>query len=49
VSEYETAINTGKFVVVAHGTPEEVSRAHPRAATEHQLANVKAEPALVTA
>ena len=26
--EYETAIKAGKFVVVAHGTPDEVAWAH---------------------
>ena len=44
VLRYETALKTGKFVVIAHGTAEEairareiISRTHPEALEEHQL------------
>ncbi len=45
VVQYETALSTGKFVVIAHGTMEEarlareiISRTSPEAFQEHQLA-----------
>jgi hypothetical protein len=47
VLEYETAIKAGKFVVVAHGTPDEVAWAHriikttaAMAIAEHQAVRV---------
>jgi uncharacterized membrane protein len=44
ILQYETALQTGKFVVIAHGTAEEAARAreivnrtNPEALEEHQL------------
>jgi hypothetical protein len=44
VLQYETAIKTGKFVVIAHGTADEaarareiISRTNPEALDEHEL------------
>ena len=43
ILQYETALKTGKFVLIAHGTQEEMARAreiinrtHPEAANQHQ-------------
>jgi hypothetical protein len=43
IVKYETAIKTGKFVLIAHGTPEETARAQevinrssPELAEHHQ-------------
>jgi hypothetical protein len=43
ILQYETALKTGKFVLIAHGTQEEINRAHeiinrtnPEAAERHQ-------------
>ena len=43
ILQYETAIKTGKFVLIAHGSPEEAARAHevisrtsPELAEHHQ-------------
>ena len=45
VVKYETAFRSGKYVVLAHGTPEEVTRARdivnrtsPESTDEHQIA-----------
>jgi hypothetical protein len=56
VVQYETALKTGKFVLIAHGTAEEASaardvinRTHPEALGEHQPSLVGAEIALAAA
>jgi hypothetical protein len=48
--QYETALRTGKFVVIAHGTAEEaadaraiVHRTNPDALEEHQLSLTTSE------
>ena len=45
ILQYETALQTGKFVLIAHGSAEEVARArdiikrgNPEALEEHQPA-----------
>lgn len=50
ILQYETALKTGKFVVIAHGTAGEVAhareviaRTHPEALVEHQSAEAGAE------
>jgi uncharacterized membrane protein len=54
VLQYETAIKTGKFVLIAHGTAEEatrareiISRTNPEALTEHELSLAGTEASLV--
>ena len=56
ILQYETALKTGKFVVIAHGTAAEttrareiISRTNPEALEEHQPALTSPEPCLVTA
>ena len=56
VLQYETAFRAGKFVVVAHGTAEETSRAKdiiarttPDSCENHQLITPVAKPAIATA
>src|SRR5487761_2305187 len=56
ILRYETALKTGKFVVIAHGTAEEAARARdiirrtsPEALEEHQPARSSPEPHLVGA
>jgi uncharacterized membrane protein len=56
ILQYETALKTGKFVLIAHGTAEEASRArviihrtNPEAWEEHQPSCTSPEPCLVGA
>ena len=56
VLRYETALKTGKFVLIAHGTAAEASRAReiinrtsPEALEEHQPSRATSEQCLVTA
>lgn len=56
VLQYETAIKTGKFVLIAHGSPEEVvraqaiiSRTSPEQADHHQLGGSLRKENLVAA
>jgi hypothetical protein len=56
ILRYETALKTGKFVVIAHGTAEEatrareiISRTNPEALEEHQPARTSPEPCVVGA
>jgi uncharacterized membrane protein len=56
ILQYETAIRIGKFVLIAHGTAEEVARAReiishtsPEAVNEHQPTRTSPEPQLVGA
>ena len=56
IVRYETALKTGKFVVIAHGSPEETAQAQriisntkPEALEEHQPSTVRNEPATVGA
>jgi uncharacterized membrane protein len=55
VLRYETAVKTGKFVVIAHGTAEEATRAreiihrtNPEAVEEHQPSVTSTEACLVS-
>jgi len=55
ILQYETAVKTDKFVVIAHGSAEEaarareiISRTNPEAVEEHQLSHT-AEACAVTA
>jgi hypothetical protein len=50
ILRYETALRTGKFVLIAHGTQEETNRAHdiingtnPEAAERHQPGNTRTQ------
>jgi hypothetical protein len=54
VLQYETALKTGKFIVVAHGTVKEATHAreilkctNPEALAEHQLAPISPEVSMV--
>lgn len=54
VLQYETALKTGKFILIAHGAPEETARAceiirrtNPEASAEHQPSNARSEAKLV--
>jgi uncharacterized membrane protein len=56
ILRYETALKTGKFVVIAHGTAEEVARAreiinrtNPEVLEEHQPSRATPEQCLVAA
>ena len=56
ILRYETALKTGKFVVIAHGSPDETAQAqkvinntHPEAWEEHQPSHTNPEPNLVGA
>jgi hypothetical protein len=56
VLQYETAVKTGKYVLIAHGTPEETAHAQniinetsPEAVEHHQPAAAKIEPYLLPA
>ena len=56
ILRYETALKTGKFVVIAHGTAEEAARAreiinrtNPEALEEHQPSRATPEECAVTA
>jgi hypothetical protein len=56
VVKYETALKAGKFVVVAHGSAEEIAKAraiiartNPEALEEHQPSAAVAEPSLAGA
>ena len=56
ILQYETAIQSGKFVVIAHGSAEETTRArtiinntHPEALNEHQPSRTGPMPSLVGA
>jgi hypothetical protein len=56
VLKYETAVKSGKYVVIAHGSPTEIdqakqiiSRTNPEALQEHQPASAHAEANLVNA
>jgi uncharacterized membrane protein len=56
ILRYESALKTGKFVLIAHGTADEVARArdiinrtNPEALEEHQPSRVNAEQCAVTA
>jgi uncharacterized membrane protein len=56
ILRYETAVKTGKFVVIAHGSPDEIAQAHeiinhtnPEAMEAHQPARTNAEPAMMGA
>jgi hypothetical protein len=56
ILQYETALKTGKFVVIAHGTAEEATRAreiinrtNPESLQEHQPSHANPEPSLVGA
>jgi hypothetical protein len=56
IVRYETAIKTGKYILIAHGTPEDTTRAHdiiqgtnPEASEHHQPSRTSPEPRLVGA
>jgi hypothetical protein len=56
ILRYETALKTGKFVVIAHGTAEEATRARdiinrtaPEALEEHQPARTRPEASVAAA
>jgi len=56
ILRYETALKTGKFVVIAHGTAEEAARAreiinrtNPEALEEHQPSRATPEECVVAA
>jgi uncharacterized membrane protein len=56
ILQYETALKTGKFVLIAHGTAEEIARAreiisrtNPEALEEHQPMRATPQECLVTA
>jgi hypothetical protein len=56
ILQYETAIESGKFVIIAHGSTEETKRAHdiikrtsPEALAEHQPACASTEACAVAA
>jgi hypothetical protein len=53
VLQYETAIKTGKYVLIAHGTGDEVTRAreiikrnNPEALNDHQISSADAKAVL---
>jgi hypothetical protein len=54
IVQYETALQTGKFVVIAHGSDVEMMQArqiihdtNPEALEEHQPGSIKTEPSAV--
>ncbi len=56
ILQYETAVKSGKFVVIAHGSTEEtthaweiIGRTNPEALEEHQPSFARSEPGLVPA
>jgi hypothetical protein len=56
IVRYETAIKTGKYILIAHGTAEEaargrgiINRTNPEALEEHQPSRTSPEPRLVRA
>jgi uncharacterized membrane protein len=56
ILRYETALKTGKFVLIAHGTPEEMTRAreiingtNPEATEHHQPSLANSQECAVTA
>jgi hypothetical protein len=56
ILQYETAVKTGKFVLIAHGSAEEtaharkiISETNPEASEEHQPESAKTEACLVEA
>jgi heat induced stress protein YflT len=56
ILQYETAVKAGKFVVIAHGAPEEtaqaqeiINRTSPETLEAHQAAHAKTEPCAVGA
>ncbi len=56
ILQYETAIKTGRFVVIAHGSADEtakarqiISRSDPEELEEHQPARANTEPSFVEA
>jgi uncharacterized membrane protein len=56
ILQYETAVKSGKFVVIAHGSPDETAQAQeiihrtsPEALEAHQPACTNAEPCAVEA
>jgi hypothetical protein len=56
ILKYETAVKSGKYVVIAHGSPTEIDQAkliisstNPEALQEHQPASANAEANLVNA
>ena len=56
ILQYETALKTGKFVLIAHGTAEEVTKAKqalnstkPEGLAEHQLSPTEPKVCLVGA
>jgi uncharacterized membrane protein len=56
ILRYETALTTGKFVLIAHGSAEEtaharkiISETNPEASEEHQPSCASTEPCLVGA
>ncbi len=56
ILQYETAVKSGKYVVIAHGSDAEtthareiISRTNPEALQEHQPCSVKTETCTVGA
>jgi len=56
IVQYETAVKTGKFMVIAHGSEFEMAEAHkiigatdPEAIDHHQPASTEAEPCAIGA
>jgi hypothetical protein len=56
ILQYETAVKSGKYVVIAHGSPAEtaqaqkiISNSHPETCEEHQPSGKSAEAQLVGA
>ena len=56
ILQYETAIKSGKFVIIAHGSTEETARArdiinrtNPDSSAEHRPSCASTEPCLVSA
>ena len=56
VIQYETALRSGKFVVIVHGSAQEathareiISRTNPESVEQHQPSRTKPEPHLVGA
>jgi uncharacterized membrane protein len=54
IVRYETALKTGKFVLIAHGSPEETARAHevisrtsPEVAEQHQPSRTSPKASVV--
>ncbi len=56
VLKYETAVKSGKFVIIAHGTAQEatlareiISRTSPDSVEDHQLSHTSKEASLLEA